>query len=231
MILPLLIVQEPPSAGPLLSKMLARYIGAPKLSVQVVTRQSAAGASVTTVSELQFERPAKLRLAQRRDGSQGGRSLLVSNGEVFSYDRPEGQFGVERYKEKVVQNSVAQEIADLYIAGKTSLVEPSPALDLLLGSKPDIQALRLLWSRLTIAEDVTLRDKPAKRVVGQFRLSVGRAFAGEVEMVVTEEGELLRYATKQRVARPPGSAGPPIDVVTTYDVTAVAFDPALFRVD
>lgn len=225
----LLAPQE--SAGPVLSKMLGKYLTAESGAYRIVTVQAARGLSLTTTTILQWE-GNKLAILQERGGGEPKSARVLSDGKIFSYDRPEGMFGPRRFVENVEQNGIVQSRLDMYVAARESLVERPPVLDILIGSRDDIKADRQLWSPMVIDGEREVRGKKGIKTKGQFRLVPGGPYAGDLEMVVGEDGTLLRYATRQQVAPPPGTGvSEPIEVLTVTDIEAIVPDPVRYRQD
>ena len=227
--LALLAPQE--SAGPVLSRMLAKYLTAESGAYRIVTTQAARGASLVTTTVLQWDGD-KFAILQERGGSEPKSARVVADGKTFSYDRPEGLFGPRRFVESVEQNGIVQSRLDMYVAARESLVERPPVLDILTCSRDDVKADRLLWSPMVLDGERVVKGKRGTKTKGQFRLVPGGPYAGELEMVVGEDGSLLRYATRQQVAPPPDSGvREAIEVLTVTDVEPIPPDPSRYRHD
>jgi len=218
-----------PSAGPLISKMLDRYSKAKTASGRISFVQQADGASVTVDTELQYERPNKLYIRQERKGSDAHVWLAVSDGKVLSYDRPEGVFGRDRFRDKVGPSS---NLSDLYTAVLDSLGERSPALAMMISRRDDLVALLQMWGPTTIAGKTTLRGTEAFVIDGSYRVASGGRLSGKLEMVITADGDLLRYVQREKVQLPAPS-NKLVELVTTWDCNVrvdAPVDDGLFTV-
>ncbi|RYG48404.1 hypothetical protein EON79_04535, partial [bacterium] len=130
-------LQEAPSAGPIISKMMAHYAGAFTAQGTIVTTQSAKNVSVVTQTGFAMSKPNRLRISQTRNGSQGGKWLVVSDGNKVSYDRPKGVFGPARFSDPTEPT-----LPEVYTAVLDSLGEKSIPLDILIGRSNDLQTFR-----------------------------------------------------------------------------------------
>lgn len=189
-----------PTAGPLISKMLARYAAAQTLSGQIATVQTASDRSIHTTTVFQSEQPSKFYFSQTMDGDDGGKWLLTSDGVRFSYNRPHGTFGPDRYVEDVMKPAGATTVKEMYAVAGSVIGEKSPPLDIAFGRLDDLKRLKAIWGPMQIAGRTKFNGIDANVVRGGFRVAFNGPLVGEVEMVVTDDGDLLRYTTQQKVA-------------------------------
>jgi len=71
---------------------------------------------------------------------------------------------------------------------------------------------------------------PAHVIGGDWRQYADAPVSGKYQVVITNDGELVRYVRKETVAGPPGVA--PIDVTTIWDVDLKLngkVDPSYFK--
>lgn len=209
--------QEAPSAGPLISQMLSRYSGAQTAQGTITTLQSAKGVTVTTRTEVALEKPAKLRISQARDGSQGGKWLAVSDGVRLSYNRPQGAMGKDRFIDAVDGG-----MDEVYTAFLLSIGEKSIPLDIIVGRKGDLKAFVSMLSPMTLSGTTTIGGESVQLASGKFRKGPDLPFVGTITLAITPSGDLKRLSQKETFNVPEASPDP-IEVTTIYDVS-VALD-------
>ncbi|CAN5597600.1 hypothetical protein BH11ARM2_BH11ARM2_34730 [soil metagenome] len=204
--------QDIPSGGPLISQMLARYAAAQTVQGTIITTQSARGVKVTTRTEIAIEKPAKVRIAQTRDGSQGGTWLVVSDGRMVGYPRPKGVFGKERFTDPVQGG-----LEDIYTAVQNSLGEKSVPLNIVMGRKGDLMAFVGMLTPTKLGDKATLNGETVQIVNAEFRDAPGRATRGPIAMAITPTGELRRLVQKEKIIIAEVKSGE-IEITTAYDV-------------
>lgn len=212
---------EAPSAGPLISKMLARYTDAQTAQGSITTTQTAKTAKVVTETVVAIEKPNRLRIEQTRNGTEGGHWLVVSDGVKFSYDRPQGGLGKDRYLDAVEDSKVE----DLYTAATYSLGEKSAPLDILIGRKADLAIFVKGLPMMALRAPGTLRGESV-----QIASSDPTKFP-YYQMAITPDGD-LRQLVRKELYSVQGSEN--VEVTTAYDVSvkvggAIAGNP--FRVE
>lgn len=215
--------QEAPSAGPLISQMLSRYSGAQTAQGMITTVQSAKGVSITTRTEVALERPTKLRIAQVRDGSQGGKWLAVSDGVRLGYDRPQGALGKDRYIDAVDGG-----MEEIYTAFQLSLGEISIPLDIVVGRKSDLQTFIAMLTPMKISGTTTVNGESVQLATGEYRKGPGLQPIGKITLAITPSGELRRVSQKE-LFKVPQASDDQIEVTTVYDVALKLDQPIVGR--
>lgn len=231
----LLLRQETPpdltNAGVLVSRSIRRYFDALAVKGQIRWTNSARGMSVVTVTDVAYDRPNKLLIRQERAGAHPAHYLAVSNGAVFSYDRPPNVLGPDRFQEYVNQHGRFQLIHEMYVACSKGLLDRSPALDMVIAGKSDLAYLRKQWSHLRYKGTATINGQEARVVKGDFLVDESHEAAGTVEMAFTDAGDLLQYTERTNYAVP--NSSDTIEVVSVWDVDVKvieANDPKTYRV-
>jgi hypothetical protein len=223
-----------PSPAALVSKMIARYAEAKTVVGTITFVNSASGRSVRIDTQLQLERPSRLFLRQATASQPPQTWLVTSDGEFFSYDRPEGLLGrAQRLIEPVKAGDQLLKVADIYSAAGGSLADRSPPLDLAIGRLVDLQALRNSWATLEYKGRTTFRGATVHVVAGQHRDAVELPASGTFEMLIGDDGDLLRYTHRNIVAAPREYNVAPIEVTAVWDADLKVngpVDPNLFRV-
>ncbi len=219
----------------ILTKMFARYASANSISGTIAMTQSANGASIHTNTELQFDRPSQLYLRQVRDGSTARQWLVTSDGTEWTYDRPESQsgaFGKPRYREYVTQHGYRMTMSDFLTGASSSLGDVNAMLISAMSSKEWMKRLTGQWASLQYDGKSTLDGQSVLKISGQYRENPSLAPSGTFEIYVSEAGDFLRYATRQRMQFPKISQDP-IEIVTVWNSTlkiGAVTDPKLYRV-
>jgi len=222
------------SASQIMSKVFSRYASAQTISGTVKMSQTARDVTVHINTELQYERPGKIYIHQARDGSHPQQWLLTSDGREFSYDRPEGAFGRDRFVEWVSQNGVDQKIQDLYMAAEKSLGEQNAVLDIAVSQPNRLKLLLKQWATLSYDGRVTVNGDQVHKITGQYRENVDLPPAGTYEIDVSENYDLVRYITdERRVFSVPKQGAVELNLHTEWDSNlqvGAKVQPNLFRV-
>ncbi len=224
------------TAVQIVEKMLAKYAGATTLTGTVSFVQSAEGRSIKSETQLQYEKPSKIYLRQIFQSSSEQRDLmLVSDGTVFTYDKPEGTLGRPRFRENVTQNRRQQTIQELYTAERLSLVDRSPLIDIAIGRTQDLRDVLGQWANMKVHSVVKLKDREieATAIVGNYRDNADAPLSGNFEIYITSDYEVVRYVTKYVTLVTTDKGQRNVEVQTIWDSTLKVnskVDPALFRV-
>ncbi|MEZ0325552.1 MAG: outer membrane lipoprotein carrier protein LolA [Fimbriimonas sp.] len=224
------------TAVQIIEKVLAKYAGAKTISGTVTFKQSASGLTARGETQLQFEKPSKIYLKQIYQGASAGdrrEMLLVSDGKVFSYDKPDGTFGRSRFTEFVTQHGTSQSIQDMYTVERGRLADRSPLVDVAIGRTQDLKELLAQWASMKVHSVAKVKDREieATAIVGDYRDNAEAAITGSFEVYVTKDYELVRYVTKYMLRLP--QSDKPIEVLTVWDSDLkvnAQVNPALFRV-
>lgn len=231
--------QTPPTAGALMTKMFAKYAGAKTIAGTVRWTQSALGKSVVVGSEVQIQRPDKVFLRQNRTGSEARGWLLTSDGNLFSYDRPEGIRGRDRFVENVhvhdASHDVDLKVGDLFIAAGKSLGDRGVPLVVCFARSDDLRAVRDCWPTFRLAGKRKVGEVEANAVLGD----LGEVFTtrdaegnpvdrlrkiGTFELYLTDQGEIIRYVEKQTMQIPQATKDV-FEVVSTWDCSLTIDGP------
>jgi hypothetical protein len=240
-------VQQVPSesASQLISRMIARYNSARSIQGTIRSKQSAKGVIVDTLTEIAIDGQQKLSLRQIRTGGKGGAYYVVANGQFFAYDRPENVAGKARFVEPQMSKGQPMTVRDIYIVVGYVIAEKSVPLDLLFSRMDDLRAARNQWGKsFKYGETVTVGQRKGRVVIGTYLPYPEAASSGRLEMVISEEGDLLRYSESNsfvfqvpevrddnnRVVTP--AVNETILITTVWDVDVKvneAVDPKLFE--
>jgi hypothetical protein len=157
---------------------------------------------------------------------------VTSDGVNVSYDRPEGVMGSKRrLVDPVNAPSGPMDVKDIYLAVSLSLGSKPAPLDIAFGRTEDLRVIKALWGNLSIAGKTDYKDRKLNVVRGSFRESYGGPFAGSLELLISDDGDLVRLKTAQTVMA--ATINQPIAVSTTYDCALVVngeVNAALFNV-
>ncbi len=240
-------------AGKLVSKMLQLYASAQSLTGTITLTASDKNGKAQLVTKLQYQKPSKLYIRQDKGGRQPQTWLVTSDGMAFSYDPPDNlplaQPG--RVKEKVrqlVPNEVDRdskgnpipvyrdyEVGQIYaVAAVGSLGDRSTPLDIAIGRIEDLSHDKATWMTMQWGGKVTFNGVEANLIKGKWReygdqVSDPAYAPGDYEMIVTDDGKLLRYGIAQMMS----GNGIQAEVNLVWDVDLRINDkpdPGLFRV-
>ncbi len=217
------------------SKMFERYSSASSVKGQIDLTIQVTGNIFKAKTEIQYERPNKVYLKQTNLADAAQLKLLSSDGKHFSYDVPDNLLTqAKRLVEPVhPPHRDPLSIADMYKAASSSLLDRSPALDIVISSLDDLRHLRSQWASIASRGMTEHRGRHAYWIVGDWRRSAADEPSGLYEMLVTPEGDLLRFVLHQQTMALEGGNYVPQQVVSTWDVDVRIggpLDPALFRV-
>jgi hypothetical protein len=218
------------TATQIVQKALHLYSEAESVSGRIVFVQQAQNTSITFQTEIQYHKPSKLYLRQARQGTNQN-TLVVSDGEIFSYNRPENVKGPERFVEKVTQNERTQTVQDIYLASKKSIIDKNAILDVAIGRTDDLRLLMAQWQTMQLQGKVKIREQEAYAITGTLRDLELNGPAGTYEAYFSIDHHFLRYVTKQRYALP--QVNQTVEVLSTWDADLkvnVEPDARLFRV-
>jgi hypothetical protein len=228
----LAIVLAPQTAGEVVSNLLTRYNAAVSVVGNIKFVQSYKGVSVTTDTALQYEKPSKLYAKQVRPGEDPW--LVTSDGQLFSYSAPllGGFQKGKRLIERVDQLGKLLTVREIYGASLARILDRSAPMEIAIGRLEDLRLIRNQWASMQLGEP---DPKGNKVVTGKWREDGGSTPSGTYEMLVSPEGDLLRYTIKEMrgFRGPDGKQIPPDLLVSDWQVTLkidAPVDPALFSV-
>jgi hypothetical protein len=225
-------VASAPDAGKLISKAMARYFDASSVVGQLNLTQSAKGVQLKIDTTIQFDKPSQLLIHQNRTGAVPKQMTVVSDGKYFVYTRPEGTYGQDRFIEEVTQKGYTQSYRDIYSASSRALVDRSPILDMVIGRREDLKVLQGRWGAKKVTGRTTIRGTEGYVIEGAYHDMAGAPATGEFQIVVTEEGDVLRYSNTQRI-RIPDQTNETIQILSVWEVDLkvnTKTDPARYRV-
>ena len=208
---------QPSSASDLISKMLSRYAGAKTVVGTIEMTQEAKGATVTTETELQYERPSKIYLRQAEHSSQGRSFLLTSDGRTFSYDPPpDAPRGKARYTELTTNGYKQLDLKEIYTATRDSIVDPNHMLNIAIGRTGDLKKFIEQIANFHLAGSQKVGDEVIYEIIGKYSLQPGAEASGDFDMYISSDGDFRKLSVRQffGVAKHPEIA--PIAVTTTW---------------
>ncbi len=206
--------------------MLARYHAAKTLTGTIKLTVSTKEGSAALDTTLQYERPNKLYIFQRKrvanpDPESPSQWLVTSDGNMFSYNVPNDRFHAAptlRLVEPVNNQRVKIEhdIASIYHAASKSIGDRSMPLDVAIAGKDDLLYRVGQWASRALQGTKEIAGKTAFLVGGDFRPYNGTDVIGTYQMAITADGELLNYMEKQHV----GVEGRPnpVEVISNWEV-------------
>lgn len=202
--------------GQLVSKMLARYNAAKSLTGEIVLTQSAGEKQLTAKTAIQIDRPDKLYVRQdTRFLNEPRTFLIVSDGKRFAYDVPMLEINNSKGKrllEPMSQAGRQMNIGDVYAAASLSIQDRSAPLDIAISRGDDLKFLKGQWADMEFHGKEEINGKTARLIVGAWRENPRATPSGRYQMAITDDGELLRYATQITIQ---------IENVGTAQVTSV----------
>ncbi len=227
--------QGSPKGAELISKMFAYYNDAKTFAGTIQMTQAMMGQTTAYDTIVQFELPSKLFIKQVQKVT-GRVYLVTSDGKQFSYDVPRAleESGIskprERLLENVVQGSLTHQVRDIYRVAVAGLPDRSMPLDVAIGQLGDLKFIRDQWATVKYDGTVDWNGEKAHSISGAWREYGEADVSSTYNLLLTSEGELLRYSIKDRLSAP--GQGPQ-DVVTTWLVRFeknAKVDPTLFKV-
>ena len=228
--------RPPVTAAGLITKAFARYAGASSVVGDIRLTQTAQGHSVTVDSQLQYERPSRFFLLQRRNSSEPKQWLVTSDGFKFSYDVPEGLLGKSRYVENINVyfggKPKTLTVGDVYLAANHSLGDRNSVLDIVVARSDDLKYRLSQWPTFSLGQHAHIRNVDAWQIVGEFREADNKPVTASFELYITDDGDIVRYVHREQMKFAQVSADV-ITVVSTWDVNLIVngkTNPALFRV-
>lgn len=223
------------SAADLVSTCFQHYYDAKSLSGRIHLTQTAQNTTISIDTDIAFDRPSQLFIDQRRSGSRPGHWVAASDGNVFSYNKPDGVLGPTRLREPVMQpDGRVQTIPEMYAAlgGQNSLGERSPILDIAIANPDSLKDLKNRWTNLRRNGAATVRNQTVNVVLGDYTPVPGQGATGSFEMDITPSGDILRFILKDRYAVPGHPEMGPVDVISNWEADLkvnAAVDKKLYK--
>lgn len=217
----------------LVSQMLAHYNNAKTLVGTIRMVQTAGNKQAIVTTELQAEWPAKLYLKQELKTSYGGDTWLVtSNGEVFSYDPPNGVEG-KRLLEPVFYGQGTHDVRTIYAAVVRSIYDRSTPLDIVIGRKEDLRYRNYQWANVSVQGESQIGEDKVTLVGGKWREYGSAPASGTYSMAIDAQFRLRRFTIQERVGVNAGGQQVVQEVETTWEVNVTKdgpVKPELFKV-
>lgn len=221
------VAQSQPTAGDIISKMLARYSGVDTLTGEIKQviegRYSSGAVSEETDTQIQYEKPSKLYIRQQRFGNRDPHVWLVtSDGARFSYDFPKGPNFHPGVSNRLVEIVNGNDVAHIYGACVDSIGDRSAALGIAVSWGDELKRIVAQWATHTLKDD----DGKKYRIEGEYRGSPVGPVSGTYYMLISHEGDLLEIGTRQLVAVPQaGIATDPGNSVVYTETWTVRLSP------
>ncbi len=222
-------VQEPtPSAK--IGFMLAKYNSARTLTGTIVKTEGNSQESGQLITDLQYERPAKLYIRQTRQTISGGAWTVTSDGKYFSYDKPDTEsHGRGRLLEEVDGKYGRLKIAEIYAASSKSLADRSAPLDMAISRPEDLQFLRNQWATVNSGGTKEVGGEKFYVVSGKWRTYGEDQVSGNYEMWISATNDLRMYVVRELII----VGGAETLLIHKWDVNLKVDDqvnPKLFKV-
>jgi hypothetical protein len=206
----------PKTPGGLISLAIQRFYEAQSVSGKIRLVQQARGTMIAIETDLAFDRPNKFLIRQRKTAGEPQQWLSVSDGNLFSYDKPPTIYGKDRQIEKVFQHGVSQTFDNMYPVAAKSIGDRSPILDLAFARRADLIELKAHWGTPRFTGKAQIRDREAHLIEGDYFEVPGEAATGSYQFAITDSGEVVRYSLKSRYGVP-NQPGEVIEVLSTWD--------------
>ena len=213
----------------LIGKMLQYYADAKTMTGTITLTATDGGGQAQLETQFQFEKPSKLYIRQAKGGANPVQWRVTSDGAMFSYDSPDvlpggEQGGAQRPR---LLESIDQVVADQYVKGPNgkpvpkhenydvkkiyavaaaSIGDRSVPLDIAIGRSEDLHHDVLTWMTVESNGKVSVNGVEGSSIVGKWREygdqeTDPRNARGEYELVITDEGKLLRYTIVQNIGQ------------------------------
>lgn len=226
-LLPLLLAsQDKPEIRPneVISMMIRRYSVQDKLSADLKFTQRTAGVATPFIATtvIQLDRPERIYIRQsnNRDGFV---ATAIADGKWVTY-RP-------LFDEKQVFERQGQSVGvDVWRFANRAYYGRTPVMDVMFSLREHLQVVVPQWASMSFGTS-SGKDQAGNWVItGDWR-PYGRALVtGRYTMVISPEGEFLRFTQVERVAGPDKRVH---EITSTTEATTrfgKIDDPSLFRV-
>ncbi len=189
----------------LISKMLKVYADANTMVGSITLTGYAGGGQSSMTTYLQFEKPAKLFIRQDKGGSEPRRWIVSSDGRFFSYESPNQNVGVvQRLIEPITSRNGTYDFKRIYsVAARDSIGDRSVPLDIAISRHEDLEHDVMMWATFSPNGRVKLGDMTANSIIGHWRPYGEADIGGKYELVIADDGRLLRYTLEQLLAPDP----------------------------
>jgi hypothetical protein len=219
--------QKAPDASALVSAMFAKYHAADRIRGRAEATVEVGDEKFKITTEVEIQRPLRLRILQSVEAAKRRRFLVVSDGSRFSYDKPLERPALDSEGRLFETVAEGMTLGDIYRIASGSLAERNVLLDVVIADVRDLSLLRDQWVGLEAAGEVEVGGRRAVKVIGQWRKFAGEEVSAALELWVTPEGDLKRMAIKQL----PGAGAVSAQRVWEIEIhTGVALDDKVFEV-
>jgi len=223
-------VARPATPAKLISQAFQHYADATSIGGHIRLTQSAQNVTVRIDTDVAYDLPNLLYIQQIRGGSDPRRTIIVSDGKHFSYDKPKGTFGPPRFVEDVQQAAGSQDVKEMYGTSAITL-DDRTVTDIAFARNVDLREVSSQWSNLKYGPKATVRNIEANEVDGEYSETPGKGVTGTFALVISDAGDILQYTVRNRYAVP---QHPDQSVVVTsvwdVDLTVNAKnDPKLYK--
>lgn len=190
--------QPAPTAGQVISKMMAKYYGAKSLSANIEGTYEFAGSQVKVNTQLHYKRPGQIVLTQQKIGTTQATYRAVSDGKLLVYPNPIADSPPTLKESAVRADGSVVPIGEVLSIARAAMAETNPALELLVAFTPDLQQLRLTWNDLKMpAEMAEVRGSKVYYISGVRRRLGPGVDPDTFEMFVSPEWDLVAYRVSE----------------------------------
>lgn len=212
-LLAITVIAQEPSPAKLLSEMFAKYASAKTVSGTITLTQGTERETGQIVTELAYERPAKLFIRQVRATQSRRVWLVTSDGKYFSYGKPDPTVG-GRLVEPVSNEKRTLDLGGIYAAASASLGDRSAPLDIAISRREDLAAVRAQLATLDYVGTKDLGGETVHVIEGKWREYGEAPATGKFTICIGPNSDLRVYA----VTEPMSIGGAVLNVLSRWDV-------------
>jgi len=210
-------VARPATPGKMISMAFQHYAEAKSVGGHIRLSQSARNLTIYIDTDVAFDTPSQLLIEQAKGGSEPRRTLVVSDGKRFSYDKPAGTYGQPRFVEDVTQLAGSQDVKEMYGTAAITL-DDRVATDLVFARNVDLKEAMAHWSSLKFGQKTNIRGIDANTIEGDYTVNPGESSTGTFSMAITDSGDILQYTVKNKYAVPTQSETILVTSVWDFDL-------------
>ncbi len=190
--------------GPVVvSTMLTRYAAARTVSGTISMVQKLDNQATAIETWVEIKRPDRVYVYQKSKASKRV-GFVVSDGTYVTYNPPRTSKGAPesgQLIEPLDHGDVRMTIPEMYAIASRSLLDCSTPLDIAIAGVEDLKMNRDRWATCKLAGEVEVDGKPAYRVIGDWRPVAKMLPTGKYEMIISKQGDLLRYNCQEVMNR------------------------------
>lgn len=220
-----ILVQAPAqSPAAMVSKMLARYSSAKALYGTITFRQTFEQNKSEIQTYVQFQRPDKLYIRQTKLGDPKV-NITAADGQLVTYEVPPNSLSKpgQRMYEPQWRNGIQSIIQEVYTAASASLIDRSPALDILIGKKEYLKFRAEQLATVGWLNDTAPAAGQSGVIVGNWREYPRADVSGKYSLSITSDGDLARYQVQESIVLP-GERNPKL-VVSDWSISIKVGEP------